>query len=76
MGEEPEAVSWGWHPGAPRGGSGVVAWEAAAAIYAARSDCMRIHAGTLGTLLREVGCSLSGHDRVLCPGKKKKVHPQ
>ena len=32
---------------------------------------MRIHAGTLGTLPREVGRSLSGHDQVLLPGKKK-----
>ena len=30
---------------------------------------MRIHAGTLGTLLREVGRSLSGHDQVFVPGK-------
>ena len=33
---------------------------------------MRIHAGTLGTLLREVGRSLSGRDLVFCPGKKNK----
>ena len=32
---------------------------------------MRIHAGTLGTLPREVGRSLSGHDQVFLPGKKK-----
>ena len=36
---------------------------------------MRIHAGTLGTLLREVGRSLSGHDRVFLPGKKTKKGP-
>ena len=34
---------------------------------------MRIHAGTLGTLLREVGRSLSGHDQVFVPGKKNKL---
>ena len=33
---------------------------------------MRIHAGTLGTLPREVGRSLSGYDQVFLPGKKKK----
>ena len=31
---------------------------------------MRIHAGTLGTLLREVARSPSGHDWVFVPGKK------
>ena len=34
---------------------------------------MRIHAGTSGTLPREVGRSLSGHDQVFLPGKK--THP-
>ena len=37
---------------------------------ATRSDCMRIHAGTLGTLPREVGRSLGGFDQVFLPGKK------
>ena len=32
---------------------------------------MRIHADTLGTLLREVGRSPSGHDWVFVLGKKK-----
>ena len=32
---------------------------------------MRIHAGTSGTLPREVGRSLSGQDQVFLPGKKK-----
>ena len=40
-------------------------------LFAAWSICMRIHAGTSGTLLREVGRSPSGHDQVLLPGKKK-----
>ena len=31
---------------------------------------MRIHAGTSGTLPREVGRSLSGQDQVFLPGKK------
>ena len=42
-------------------------------LVAAWSNCMRIHAGTLGTLLREVGRSLSGHDQVFLPGKKKRL---
>ena len=33
---------------------------------------MRIHAGTSGTLPREVGRSLSGQDQVFLPGTKKK----
>ena len=32
---------------------------------------MRIHAGTLGTLLQEAGRSPSGHDQVFCRAKKK-----
>ena len=32
---------------------------------------MRIHAGTSGTLPREVGRSLSGHDQVFLAGKKR-----
>ena len=31
---------------------------------------MRIHAGTLGTLPREVGRSLGGNDQVFLPGNK------
>ena len=34
---------------------------------------MRIHAGTLGTLPREVGRSLSDHDQVLLLGQKKSI---
>ena len=41
--------------------------------FAARSDCMCIHAGTLGTFLREVGRSPSGLDQVFLPGKKKTI---
>ena len=33
------------------------------------SDCMRIQAGTLGTLPREVGRSLGGFDQVFLPGR-------
>ena len=36
---------------------------------------MGIHAGTSSTLPREVGRSLSGHDQVFLPGKKKKQEP-
>ena len=50
----------------------VVASVQACRPIASGSDCMRIHAGTLGTLLREVGCSLSGRDQVFVPGNQKK----
>ena len=49
----------------------LTAMEALLAESCAGSNCMRIHAGTSGTFLREVGCSLSGHDQVLMPGKKR-----
>ena len=64
-------------PGLPDAGGVylVVASVQACRPIASGSDCMRIHAGTLGTLLREVGCSLSGHDQVFLPGKKKKLRP-
>ena len=60
-------------PGLPDAGGVylVVASVQACRPIASGSDGMRIHAGTLGTLLREVGCSLSGHDQVSVPGKKK-----
>ena len=40
------------------------------AVDAVGSDCTRIHAGTCGTLLREVVCFSSGHDQVFVSGKK------
>ena len=48
----------------------VVASVQACRPIASGSDCMRIHASTLGALLREVGCSLNGLDQVFVPGKK------
>ena len=65
--------SGGWHPWAPRSGAALyleVSVEACRPYFAAGSDCMWIHAGTLGTLLREVARSPSGHDQVFVPGKK------
>ena len=64
--------SGGWHPWAPPGWAACTLWSRGrpAAIRVAKSDCMRIHAGTLGTLLREVGRSPSGRDQVFLPGKK------
>ena len=50
----------------------VVASVQACRPKASGSDCMRIHAGTLGTLPREVGRSWGGFDQVFLPGKNKK----
>ena len=59
-------------PGLPDAGGVylVVASVQACRPIASGSDCMRIHAGTLGTLPREAGRSPSGHDQVFLPGKK------